>query len=51
MQFRQKPDPANLHLFIPRKHGSKVACEVCGGTQWDRIHDVPRRRLGDGRPV
>jgi hypothetical protein len=51
MLFRQKPDPANLHLFIPRKHGSKVACEVCGGTQWDRIHDVPRRRLGDGRPV
>ena len=28
---------------------TSVTCEICGGTQWDRIHDVPRRRSDDGR--
>lgn len=47
-QFRRSEHLDRIpHLFRPRKHGAVTACEVCGATQWDPIHDVPQRRQDD----
>jgi hypothetical protein len=35
---RHAPSPHLPHRFTPRRHGSKSACEVCGGRSNDEIH-------------
>jgi hypothetical protein len=36
--------PHMPHFFRPRRHGSKMACEVCGARREDDIHiDAPPR--------
>ena len=49
----RQPSPSLPHVFRPRKHGSRSACEICGGHPDDQIHvERPprpsRRRDGSG---
>jgi hypothetical protein len=41
------PSPHRPHAFMPRRHGSRDACDICGGAVYDPIHDVPKRRAED----
>jgi len=36
--FAHWPNPHEPHWFKPRTHGSRVACEWCGGTKANLIH-------------
>lgn len=31
------------HAFVPRRKGSKLACEVCGARREDPVHNVPHQ--------
>jgi hypothetical protein len=38
MPDRQNTNPTLPHRFMPRRHGSKIACQLCGGQQDDPLH-------------
>jgi hypothetical protein len=34
------PRPDEPHRFVPRKYGSRDACEICGAAVWHDVHGL-----------
>jgi hypothetical protein len=35
-----QPRPDEPHRFVPRKYGSRDACEICGAAVWHDVHGL-----------